>query len=236
MYLSLKKFNHTNKVIFLTVFVSFLSSCSPVLTYEATKDELRKVTRRLFKDDDCNNRSFIKNDIQDFISSRYLRDSPVRMAVIPYSVPVSFSTQSINMPGLDLKIAAKVKAELHKMEIVPIIELFHRTSWPRKKDEFFAGNHGALSFARQAGYDLILVGHVDAGKKIGEMRAETKIIDVSTGITLYYGSADTDVSGKANYQSESWFYNARRRPDLVMHRPLLDKLSMCIANGIGEEE
>lgn len=236
MYFSLKKYFLTNKVIFLTLFATFLSSCSPVLTYEATKEELRNLTRRIFKDEDCNNRSFIKNDIQDFISSRYLRNSPVRMAVIPYSVPVSFSTQNINLPGLDLKIAAKVKAELHKMELVPIIELFNRTSWPRKKDEFFAGNHGALSFARQAGYDLILVGHIDAGKKIGEMRAETKIIDVSTGITLYYGSADSDVSGKANYQSESWFYHAKRRPDLIMYRPLLDKLCMCIVNGITKEE
>lgn len=220
----------------LTFCLLFITSCSPILTYQAIKEETLDLKSKLFRRDTCKTHSYIKSDIKEFINDRFLRKSPARLGVIPFSVPVSFSTQNINLPGIDLKIASKVKAQLHEYEIAPIIELYNRIAWPGKKDEFFAGNHGAISFARQAGYDLILVGYIDAGKKIGELRAETKVIAVDSGITLYYGSADVDVSKKQHYQSTGEVFGSRRRPDLIMHRPLIDKLAMCIAKDIAKEE
>ena len=184
----------------------------------------------------CKNRAYITMSVPDYIKQRFHKNSPVRMAIIPYTVPANLSFKSTEHQGLGVELAWKVQQEILPTQIVPISEIFNRTDWPGKKDEFYTGNYGALSLARDAGYDLILVGDVQPTKSIDTMSARAKIIEVESGITVYYGEA-TVVTTRHEIEktvTTFWLSPTEHKPSAQYISALNDGIGRCIVHGIKE--
>jgi len=129
--------------------------------------------------------------LKDYLDHRFHSHSQVRMAVIPFSVPANLTANDINQPGAGNEIAWRIQALMLGDGTVPLVEVFNRQDWPAKKEEFFTGNFGAIEMARQAGYDLVLVGYIEPMKSLDSLMLHTKLIEVESGVTVWYGSTET---------------------------------------------
>lgn len=180
----------------------------------------------------CNSRAYLQTPLGDYISKRFEPGSRVRLAVIPFSVPANLAAQSDEQPGLGIDLAQRVQARLLQTGVVPIVELLNREDWPGKKDEFSHGNFGAIQTARDAGYDLVLVGNVLPMASMEQLSAQTKVIEVESGVTAWYG--ETTVSSNRSYFNSlgsSWGMS-QRRPDRIFIDQTVDKLASCIRNDV----
>lgn len=182
----------------------------------------------------CNSRAYIQRDLEQFISARFHSKAPVRLAVIPFTVPANLTAKR-NTPGLQNELAWKVHQELASKNRLPIVEVFNRQDWPQKAEEFFTGNFGAISFSREAGYDLVLVGYLENFKSLDTMVAHTKIIEVESGMTVWYGKTTAHSRRPDFNQIESRLWLEDKRPDLIYSGPLVDDLARCIVNGVTSE-
>ena len=118
-------------------------------------------------------------------------------------------------------------AEFHSSQTLPIVELFARDRWPGKRDDFFSGNYQAIEVARNAGYDLVVVGYLVPMKDDESLTVYTKLIDIANHITIW--SAQTT--------SKSYDRRVRRtlaptllfedRPDLFSFSERSDELARC---------
>lgn len=173
----------------------------------------------------CKTRSFIRTPLRDHLSSRFGDGQPVRMGVIPLSVPENIAGRSDNMPGVGVKLASLIQSSALEYKTIPIIEVLNRDDWPAKRDEFFKGSFGALQTARAAGYDLIWVGLVDHSDAIDKVRVFSKIIEVDGGLTLWYGKAEAE-----GLRDDLDHLNpfTKSRPDKFSLIPLYDTVADCI--------
>jgi hypothetical protein len=171
----------------------------------------------------------------DYISSRYHSKSPVRVGVIPYSVPANIATDGAQLPGLDNQLAWGIQQTLLLSQEVPIVEVFNRMGWPNKKNEFFSGNHDAIQYGRQANYDFIVVGYVPSTTDLEHLSAFTKVIEVESGITLHYGKSTLSGNDPGFMRDGFWPFDTRR-PDKIQLRSMTDGLPRCIVMGILDEE
>lgn len=138
----------------------------------------------------CKSHAYIKTVLSEYITTRFPSGAPVRMAIVPFSTPANLAEQSSEHPGLGNLLAQQVQARFLEAGEVPIVEIFNRQDWPGKKDEFYTGNFGAIAFARDAGYDLVLVGLLKSPKQINQLAAEAKIIETESGVTVWYGESE----------------------------------------------
>lgn len=182
----------------------------------------------------CKMRAYLNTDLEDYISSRFHKGSPVRMAIVPFSVPANLSYASNQQPGLGQQLAWKVHAEMMTSENVPIVEVFNRSDWPGKNQEFFSGNFGALSQAREAGYDLVMVGQVDPPRTTSSLVVHTKIIDVDSGITLWYGTsyANSKITKNFNNSFVNTFIKVKEEPSRTYFNELVDQSATCMVDEI----
>lgn len=184
----------------------------------------------------CNSRAYVHRPLPEYISQRFFKNAQVRMAIIPFSVPANLAAISDEQPGLGNELAWKVHAKLLESKEVPIVEVFNRQDWPRKKEEFFTGNFGALSMAQEAGYDLVMVGNVEQQKQLDTMIVHAKVIDVEAGITLWYGKVEAHTRRP---NMESWadtFWLDDKIPSKLYSGSLIDEASRCIASVVTSDE
>jgi hypothetical protein len=212
------------RVIVLTLTALFLLSCS-----------YAKRVQHHFKDQ-CKNHAYARMVIEDYISRRFDSKAPVRMGIIPYSVPANFASLGSETPGLDIQLASAVQQKIMGTGAIPIVELNNRIEWPAKKDDFFAGNHGALAFARQANYDLVLVGYVPTTDNLQEMKAFTKVIEVDSGITVYYGQSILTSSSPDFQREEPWWWFGKKMPAKLDMQYMINELSHCIVQDVLSDE
>ncbi|MCB0340129.1 MAG: hypothetical protein KDD53_11020, partial [Bdellovibrionales bacterium] len=152
-------------------------------------------------------------DLNEYISKRFPLKAPVRMAVIPFSVPANLSGYSDEHPSVGSKLAWKIHSLLLTTGRVPIVEVFNRQDWPGKKEEFFVGNFGAISNALEAEYDLVLIGYVEPLSTSHGMTIYSKVIDVDGGITVFYGRIDANtVVDDIDPPMVAAFNKSNRRP------------------------
>lgn len=192
--------------------------------------------RRLYTEP-CKNRAYVQLIVEDYLSRRFHSKAPVRVAVVPFSVPANFASMSDERPGLGNELAWQLHAKLLESGRLPVVEVFNRPDWPRKKAEFFTGNFGALSFAEQAGYDLVLVGLLEELRDTTHMSAHAKLIEVESGITVWYGKSTVE-SLNPSYKREGgipWPIGTFR-PDMLEPAPLVDNLTSCIVTGLLSEK
>lgn len=179
----------------------------------------------------CNSRAYVRQELGGYITARYSSQSPVRLGIIPFSAPANISARNVEVPGLGDQVAEQVHAELLATEQVPIVEILPRQDWPRKKEEFFLGNFGALRTARDAGYDLILVGQLLRPTSLDRLHAAVKVIDTESRMTVYYG--ETAVESYERLERplfDRWGWNwHQRRPELIPTAALVRQLAYCVA-------
>ena len=180
----------------------------------------------------CNTRAYIRTDLAGFIDQRFKGGTTARMAVVPFTTQANFTAQNSELPGISDQLAWGVHRELLSYETLPIIEVFNRQDWPGQKDDFFTGNFGALSLAKDAGYDLILLGYMDRITRLDTWVIHTKIIDVDSGTTLWYGTSRIVTNEPDFYEVSGTFGLTSQRPDQLYISPMLNKAASCIAHDI----
>ncbi len=180
----------------------------------------------------CKNRAHTNLGLSDFISSRFHRGSPVRLGIMPFSVPANLSARNSELPGVGNKLAWSVRSHLLGKEEIPIVEVFNRPSLPGHKDEFFTGNFGAISLAREAGYDLVMVGYLEPTRSLTNAILHTKVIEAEGGITVWFGESEI-VSREKMLQSyeDSWFGRGEV-PSSIFTNEVFDHLAKCAVEGI----
>jgi len=158
------------------------------------------------------------------------------MAIIPFSVPANLSAMNAEQTGLGNDLAWQIHALLLDSGEVPIVEVLNRQDWPAKKEEFFTGNFGALSMAREAGYDLVMVGLVEKQNSLSTLSAYSKILDVDSGVTVWYGKT-TAFTRRRDFDNLSWnFRMSNEDPSLFYTGTLIHKTSQCIASAVISDE
>ena len=205
------------RVIFLALVITSLSGC---------------VVLRERYGEQCKMRAYVQNPLTDYITSRFQRSSPVRLAVIPFSTPANVAAYDNEHIGLGNELSYMVQAQLLQSGEVPMVEVLNRQDWPGKKEEFFTGNFGAIALAREAGYDLVLVGLVEPLAALNQMRAYGKLIDVENGVTVWYGETSASTNRNEFNQIGSRLGIEDRRPDQLYNGPLSDKLAECFAHNL----
>jgi len=186
----------------------------------------------------CNTRAYIQLVVEDYLTKRFPLKSPVRMAIIPFSVPANLASAGSESPGLGNELAWKVHAYLLETGQIPVVEVFNRVDWPGKKDEFFTGNYGALALAREAGYDLVLVGYLDHITTPTRMAVHTKLIEVESGITMYYGRSSVESLDPRFQRRAPWWlpgsfwWHSNEDPGNMLFNSTADQLAQCVVKGL----
>ncbi len=184
----------------------------------------------------CKTRAYTRTILSDYVSTRFVSGSPVRMAIIPFSSPANISMNSIERPGVGNELAWNVHARMLGTDTVPIVEMLNRQDWPGKKEEFFTGNFRAIEYARAAGYDLVMVGAVDEMRSLDSVSAYTKVIDTEAGITVWYGKTDVNTRRDDLNEFTSTIGLTKKRPDLLYTDDLYNKLAKCIVKAVTSEK
>lgn len=136
------------------------------------------------------------------------------------------------MPGLDNQFAWALQSKLLATELFPIIEGLNRQDWPGKKEEFFSGNFGALAYARDAGYDMVVVGYMEPLHRLDTWTIHTKVIEVASGTTLWFGTSTVYTTRHDMLEVSSTIGMTDRRPDLQYLDAILDTITSCVSREI----
>ena len=180
----------------------------------------------------CSSRVYVSAPIGQQLSSRNGADHPSRLAVIPFAVPANLAGSSNELPGLGNTLAWRVHAEALASGEFPITEVFNRQDWPGKKEEFFTGNFGAISLAQEAGYGLVLTGFIENLRDLDSLTAHTKLIDVSSGITLWYGKSSVRAVEHRDPTVFDSMWRSTDKPAEMYTASIADDLGRCIVQGI----
>gem|GEM_PF-708022 len=180
----------------------------------------------------CTTRAYVRTDIPAFIDQRFKGGVTARMAVIPFVTQANFTAQNSELPGISDQLGWTTQRELLAYDTLPIVEVFNRQDWPGKKDDFFTGNFGALSLARTAGYDLVLVGYLDRLYRLDEWTIHTKIIDVDSGTTLWYGTSRVVTNRHDMFEVSGTFGITSQRSDMLYTEAMVNEAGRCIARDI----
>ena len=184
----------------------------------------------------CKNHAYVQRHLEDYIRSRFQSGAPVRMAVIPFSVPANVAGLNNQIPGLGSELAWKVHARFLETEIVPITEVLNRQDWPGKKEEFFTGNFGAIAMAKEAGYDLAVIGYVEPQNSMDALTAFVKIVEVESGITVYYGKSTANTRRRDIDDFSGYIPGVRVDPSNTYFSVLSETLGRCVVKGVIAED
>ena len=210
------------RVILPTLVAAFLAGCSSHKPLQGTQ---------------CNNRAYLRTPLQEVLARTFQPSpNPPRLAVVPFSAPENVSMRSDEFPGVGNRLAWEVQAEILRWGLIGMVEVFHRESWPGKREEFYTGNFGALSRARQAGYDLLLVGDVVSPRNGNEVRIQGKLLTVNDGVTLWYGEIVASTSPDVVQEWWDSIGRSSRTPNMLPANALYSRAARCLVNEIMSDE
>ncbi len=176
--------------------------------------------------DDCKNRAFIGTNLRSFITSRFHNPEAVRLGIVPFSSAANLS------PEIGRTLATRVHQEMLPAGDVAIIEIFNRQDWPGKSEEFYSGNYGAISIAREAQYDLVMVGMLAPMTRLDELTVDLKIIEVESGTTAYYGRSTFNTRQDDVNSALDSLWMSTRKPSALVTPMVVDKLARCAVHGM----
>lgn len=187
----------------------------------------------------CKTHTYIDLSFPDYLTERFHSKQYVRMAIVPFDVPESFAPAGNDSTHYGRKVAEKFQLEFHKAGIPSIVELFNRDRWPGKRAEFFSGNYGAIQGARDAGYDLVMVGYLEELTDDENLNFYTKIIDTQNQTTVWHAKTKVYSKARAIRSSVSQTGLVKDRPDLFAFPERTNTLAECtvslITNPEGEQ-
>ncbi len=177
-------------------------------------------------------RTWINTGLTDYLRERYHSLQYIRVAIIPFDVPVTFAPSGSETHHFGRELARNFQAELARTGELSIIELFNFSNWPGKREDFFSGNFQSIQYARDAGYDLVVIGFMEDLQGADEIKILTKIIDVNNGITLWHG--ETTVYARehawAKALVDSRFFP--QRPDIFSFPEKSEQFAVCTVDEI----
>lgn len=181
----------------------------------------------------CSSRVYVSSPVGDHVGGTAATSPrPLRLAVVPFSVPANLAGSNNELPGLGNTLAWKVHSEALSSGEFPVTEVFNRQDWPGKKEEFFTGNFGAISLAQAAGYDLVLTGLIDNIRDLDSLSAYAKLIDVSSGVTIWYGKSTIRAVEHRDASIFDSMWRSTDEPAQLYTAALADDLGRCIVRGI----
>jgi hypothetical protein len=177
----------------------------------------------------CKTHAYVRTDLAGYINQRFIPNQPARIGVIPFEVQANLASRGSQMPGLGNQLTWAIHRRLLETEVFPIIEVLNREDWPRKREQFFTGNFGALRFAADAGYDMVVVGYLEPLVRLDTWTVHTKLIEVSSGTTLWYGTSTVYTMRPDMLEVSSRLGLTDRRPDILNTNELTEEIAKCIA-------
>ncbi len=177
-------------------------------------------------------RTYTDAGLSDYVKDRFHSKQFVRVAIIPFDVPETFAPPGNESLHFGREMARKFQGEFIRTGVLPIVELFNVDRWPGKREEFFEGNYQAMMFARDAGYDLVVVGYLEELRNDEELNVYTKIIDTGNYMTLWYGKTmvySRDRTWRKVLAEARMF---KDRPDLFNFAERTEELALCTVNRI----
>ena len=170
--------------------------------------------------------------LSDFINTQYHSFPQLRLAILPFSVPANIARIDNEHEGWGNEIAWDMQAQILASGKVSIVEVFNPREWPGKHEEFYTGNHTAISLAQAAGYDLLLVGVVEPFKAATQASAVAKLIDVNSSVTVWYGRSQTGKREFNTRHGDPFFITSSHRPDDMPSSYLKEDLTRCLVENV----
>ncbi len=178
----------------------------------------------------CNTRAWVHTDLESFVYQHFKGSQQARVGVIPFISQANLADRYDGQTGLGTQMAWAVQRELLSKNVFPVVQMLAHEDWPGRKQEFFAGNFGSLAFARDAGLDFVLIGYIDWPDRLDKWVIHTKLIDVHTGTTLWYGSSTVTTSRPDMLEVSSTMGLTDRRPDQYHMQQIRDTAATCIVH------
>lgn len=172
-------------------------------------------------------RIYSNAELPAYVKSQYHSGQPVRMGIVPFDVPENFAPANSEAARYGHELARKFQLEFRRSGEVAVIELFDRDRWPGKREEYFNGNYGAIEIARNAGYDLVMVGFLEDIKNDEDLVLYTKIIDVTKNVTVWDGRTTVTSRAREENRQMADVFLATERPDLFAFPERAEKLVTC---------
>lgn len=166
--------------------------------------------------------------MESFISSRFSRDAPVRLGVVPFSAPANVAGTSDRRAGLGFRLASILQGKLLEYQTIPIVELIPRDDWPGKRRDFYEGSHDAIALGREMGFDLILVG-VITDYSLDHLSFSGRILETEAGITVWYGTAQISSYRPVLDRTVEGIGWQKRVPSQLYIDEILEEAGRCIA-------
>lgn len=207
--------------IFSLVLLSaaFMISCSPII-YQAPKSS-------------CSIRSYTDVGFLGYLSRQKDNGNPIRLAVMPFEVPQNFVlTYKRNRGNIGNSLARDIQMELKRSGVIDVVEYFDNPSWPGKRAEFSKGNFDSLKNARQAGYNLVLVGYLEEITNESDLNLQLKIIDTANFVTIWHVRTTASSKARAERRYLSRFGLAKDKPALFDFSGRLDMLTKCSVSNL----
>jgi TolB-like protein len=185
------------------------------------------------KKESCKIQAYVDQTFVDYLDARFQKGNVPRLAIVPFDTQENFSPPMNPHLRFGNRLAQGFQQQFLARNEAIIVEVFLR-DWPGKRLDFTAGNFQAINYARDAGYDFVVVGFVEDIVNDLKIRVHTKIIDVDNGMTVWYGTTDV----KSNARSSRGFLRAAtrgsypERDDLFEFEQRIDKLTTCTAERI----
>ncbi|MCB0346899.1 MAG: hypothetical protein KDD66_17405 [Bdellovibrionales bacterium] len=172
-------------------------------------------------------RTIVNQNIESYLSNRYHYNQPVRVAVIPFDVPETFARPGEDMHHFGRRLAKNFQEELLQRGTFSIVELFDRESWPGKRDDFFSGNYQSIDYARNAGYDFVLIGHMQDIRNDEQLVVYSKLIDVSNSVTVWSAKATVTSSQREINKGVDSVFKGTGRPELFYFSDQAEEVARC---------
>ncbi|MCB0358615.1 MAG: hypothetical protein KDD44_03240 [Bdellovibrionales bacterium] len=179
------------------------------------------------KTEGCKIRTFVDQDLLDYVSERYHSKQSVRYAIIPFDVPETFARAGDDSHHFGRTLARLFQEEFLRSGELGTIELFNRDRWPGKRDDFFTGNYQAMEYARNAGYDMVILGHMEDIRDPEEFSVYTKVIDLSNNITIWFAKTTVYSRERTVNRLLSTTRVIPRRPEMFYFDERSAELSRC---------
>ena len=214
----------TVKALTLFLFVLAVGCSSSQPSIYSTTDEF------------CKNRAYLRVPLDAYISQRFPKGSPLRVGIVPFSSQANLAARNDMAPGLGFSIARGLREQLLAYGTFPIIEVLPRADWPGKYLEFDSGNFEAISMAKNAGYDFVLIGAINQLRSLDELSARAKLIEAEGGITVWSGEASVSSLRRERADSIPFRWLSKNEPSRFATNELMDMLPACLAASLLSEE
>lgn len=210
-----KNFNKILNFCFLFIFLISFAACAFI-------DITDKET--------CKNHANININLKKYITSRYANKNLIRLGIFPFSVPANFTAKNLDRLDYGTILAQKLQPTLLALGLFSTSELLEYSEWSGKKQEFFSDNLLAIEIGKNIGLDFIVVGYLAPQNHIEKMTLYSKVIDVNSGMTVFYGETVAYNNYLNERKNKADFGLIEYKPSDFKLNEFTDSLMQCHGN------